>query len=244
MRLPDGEHVKNLMTVKYTQSLRLDLIAMMRISQRAVDYAAKSYESGFTEFAKQARREWPELYSLNQRILSKVQQMRGERVADIHLQFGESARSISTSLVSVCHHAYDVAMRAAEHSEKPHPRSQSLVQMLEHINHSMRLCAVAFMNKRVELAEAVLHDEMANQFDDTKAMWGQTRLASAAIVSAPPEASIATSLQQMIKDTRTIALASAAIIWASSRQPGLAKEQLPEVLVSEDSLVCEAVAGR
>jgi hypothetical protein len=95
--------------------LRIDLIEMLRISQRAVDYATKAYESGRHEYAQHARSGSDRLDYLSHKLLIATSRSReAQKLDGATLAFNESMCKMAIALFFTCQHAYDVALRVAE----------------------------------------------------------------------------------------------------------------------------------
>ncbi len=72
------------------QHLRLELIEMLRISQRVLDYATKAYESGRPEYAQHARSGRDRLDYLRHKIFITTSELRETRqLDDTKLAFSE-----------------------------------------------------------------------------------------------------------------------------------------------------------
>src|SRR5271170_7793900 len=72
--------------------LRLDLIEMLRISLRVVDYATKAYAFGLVEFARSAPIGRKKIEYLGREIIATIQELReAEELDDLELGFIESA---------------------------------------------------------------------------------------------------------------------------------------------------------
>ncbi len=97
--------------------LRVELIEMLRISQRAVDYATKAYESGRYEYAQHARSGRDRLDYLSHKLLIAPSKFReAQKLDGTKLAFNRSVCKIAMALFFTCQHAYDVALHAAEFS--------------------------------------------------------------------------------------------------------------------------------
>src|SRR6202012_1446145 len=93
-----------------TQTLRTELIEMVRLSQRTVDYAIKAHGSGRPEDAQHSYFGRDRLVCLNQRICRATLAMRKSfRSVNTEMGFGESIRTISVHLFDACQHAYKLS---------------------------------------------------------------------------------------------------------------------------------------
>jgi hypothetical protein len=193
---PNGRHL---------QHLRFQLVQMLQVSLKSVDYATKAYALGFPEFARHALSERNKLQYLSEELSALTDAIREEVPFDSpQEQFTESALRIAMELLVACDNAYDIAVstttltRAGLHS----PTSE-LVRLGEQVNGLLRLCTVAFLNASALTAKAVLH-----QTDN----WRHQRAAKRSIsdlsmsVRKSSEEAITDSLWQMMENVRAIAL--------------------------------------
>jgi hypothetical protein len=196
------------------QHLRLELIEMLRISQRVLDYATKAYESGRPEYAQHARCGRDRLDYLRHKIFITTSEFRETRqLDDTKLAFSEFLCKISVALFFICQHAYEVASHAAELSAcgvyKP---LKDIVIIGTHVNSAMRLCAVALIKKKVEHVEQVLREIDIWRRDTNQRSWPPGFFAQSMSAETIREQSIATSLLMIMDNMRAIALASAALL--------------------------------
>ncbi len=187
---------------------------MLRISQRAVDYATKSYQSGRPEYSQEARSGRGRLNHLSHRIsivsseLSETQQLE-----DAQLAFIEAVHTISAALFFTCHHAYDVSSHAAELSARGvYIPSNDLVTTCAHINSAMRLCAVALMKKEVEHAKQVLREIELYHRSTSQGAWPRGITAQSMLTQTIHEQSIARCLLKIMDSIRIIASESATLL--------------------------------
>lgn len=139
--------------------LRLDLIEMLRLSLHAVDYATKGYALGLVEFALQSSGGRKKLECLRHTIIAASDELCEGELDDSHLDFVESARTISAALSSTCQQANEISSHTiALLGGGIRRNSRELVELGERANRLLRLCIVAFLKQKVEYAEAVLRD--------------------------------------------------------------------------------------
>lgn len=208
---PFSEKVGEVANERYTLHLRVELIEMLRISQRAVDYATKACESGHYEYAQHVRSGGDRLHYLGHKILIATSKFREAQKPDgAKLVLNESACKIAMALFFICQHAYGVALRAAAFSAygvyKP---SIDLVTMGMRVNSAMRLCVVALMKNRIEHAEQALHQIGIWRCVTAQRNWLQDSLAQPMVAETSYEQSIAISLLKIMDNVHSIALASA-----------------------------------
>jgi hypothetical protein len=197
-----------------SRHLRIELIEMLRISQRVLDYATKAYESGRPEYAQHARSGRDRLDYLSHKIFIATSELREERqLDDTELAFNEFLCKISVALFFICQHAYDVASHAAELSAHGIYRPlKDIVIIGTHVNSAMRLCAVALIKKKVEHVEQVLREIDIWRRDTNQGSWPRGFVAQSMPAETIREQSIATSLLKIMDNMRAIALASAALL--------------------------------
>jgi hypothetical protein len=196
------------------QPLRLELIEMLRISQRALDYATKAYESGRPEYSLHARSGRDRLDYLSHKLFITTSELREARqLDDPKSAFIEFICKISVALFFICQHAYNVSSHAAELSTcgvyKP---LKDIVIIATHVNSAMRLCAVALTKKKVEHVEQVLREIDIWRRDTNQRGWPQGFFAHSMLAETILEQSIATSLLKIMDNMRAIALSSTALL--------------------------------
>src|SRR3981189_971039 len=196
------------------QHLRLELIEMLRISQRVLDYATKAYESGRPEYAQHARSGRDRLDYLSHKIFITTSELReAQQLVDTELALSEFLCKISVALFFICQHAYDMASHAAQLSAcgeyKP---LKDIVIIGRHVNSAMRLCAVALIKKKVEHVEQVLREIDIWRRDTNQRSWRRVFFAQSMPAETIREQSIATSLLKIMDSMRALALASAALL--------------------------------
>jgi hypothetical protein len=194
--------------------LRLELIEMLRISQRVLDYATKAYESGRPEYAEHAHSGRDRLDYLSHKIFITTSELReAQQLVDTELTLSEFLCKISLALFFICQHAYDVASHAAELSAcgeyKP---LKDIVIIGTHVNSAMRLCAVALIKKKVEHVEQVLREIDILRHHTNQRGWPRGFFAQSMLAETIREQSVATSLLKIMDNMRAMALASAALL--------------------------------
>ena len=189
--------------------LRVDLIEMLRISLRAVDYATKAHALGLVEFALSVPSERKKLEYLSQTIIPASHELYEEELADSQVDFIESARAICAALLSTCQQAYEISSQTvALVTGGMHGDAKELVQLGERANRLLRLCIVAFMKQKVEYAEGVLRDIDEWRSDTEEKRSRPEYSTSAMITREAHDWPIAASLAQIMENLRTIAVAS------------------------------------
>jgi hypothetical protein len=196
------------------QQLRFELIEMLRISQRAVDYAAKACESGRSDYAQHASFGSDRLNYISRKIAITTSELRAtQQLKGTKLAFSESARTISMALLSTCQHAYGVCSHAAELSSRDvYKPSKYLVTTSTFANSATRLCVVALIKKEVEHAEQALREIDMWRRNTSHSSWPRGASVQPMLSETISEQSIARSLLKIMANMRTIALASTTLL--------------------------------
>ena len=167
-------------TQKQIRILRLSLLDMAKLSQRAVDYAVKGYKLGSPEFCRFVHRGERQLRELRQRINDhcrrlfietssiRPETLREDPYADTNLRFVLSALRISTALQAASTAAAEIAHHTLLSLDNARfPGSPTLDKFCRLVNRLMCLCIVALFNEEVRHAEAVLQNrELARVFEN------------------------------------------------------------------------------
>jgi hypothetical protein len=166
MKSPAQQHV---------HVLRLHLLDMAKLSQRAVDYATKGYRLGSPEFCRYVRNGDHHLRELRRSIAALCQkpgsqESRSQEPAadpDAHpdkldvtrqLRFSRSALRIADALHAVCTATAEIAHHSMLLLEDADwvPRCEALEKACFLVNRLMCLCIVALFKRERQHAEAVL----------------------------------------------------------------------------------------
>lgn len=143
---------------QHIHTLRVQLLAMSRLSQRALDYSLKGYEMRNLDFSRHVSTAGRELEEHHRQIKNLCRELVNDGIAktsDFRLAF--VALSIGTSLHVTYTAAVDIAcdtMRLLESGTTL--RSGALEDMAQLVNGSMRLCTVALFEKDAHHAETVI----------------------------------------------------------------------------------------
>jgi hypothetical protein len=201
--------------------LRTDLIEMVRLSQRTVDYATKAHESGRPEYAQHAYFGRDRLVCLNKKICCATLAMRksfGPVCMDVDLS--ETMRTISVDLFEVCQHAHKISFFSVGFAARKLYESPSyLVGMGAHINSAMRLCSVALINSEAIHAEVARRgiDYWLSDFALTNSSRGDVEEPNC--IGTCHERVIARCMLTMLDKIYTIAARSAAMVSAVNEAP-------------------------
>jgi hypothetical protein len=190
----------------FARRLRSELIAMMRVSLRGVDYTAKACASRRAEIALRAVGEMKDLESIRKSILATVEELREAREYKGYLKrLCEAVLTIAANLSSVCDCASDVSSHiVALGRDGMEQRPQNLMVLSACISRPLRLCIVAFVNKDVACAQSALRQMNEYRRIATRNWEAQTDVPIDA--SHWRDQSIAMDLKKMREGVRNIAL--------------------------------------
>lgn len=201
-----------------TEALRTELIEMVRLSQRTVDYATKAHESGRAEYAQHACFGRDRLVNLNKKICYATLAMRNSfRSVCREVNFGESIRTISVDLFDVCQHAYEISFLSVGFTAcKVYEPPCYLITMGATINSAMRLCTVALINNEATHAEVARRgiDYCRSSVAPTNSPRGDVEEPN--LINTCHERAIARCMLKMMNNIYTIAVGSAAMVTADN----------------------------
>jgi hypothetical protein len=222
-------------TQEHIQVLRLHLLAMSKLSQRAVDYAIKGYELGSPEFCRHTRRGDVQLYELRHRITdlarrllmhelsSNPKALMDELTADAKVRFTMCALRISTALHAACNAAAEIAQNTMLLLEQARVSERAALQRVCClVNRMMGLCIVALFKKDVQHAEIVLHNRQARRlfeqtFHDLRyEIERHNDIDQRTAAPALLELAIARGLNQIARETSEIA--EAILFWLEGKE--------------------------
>ena len=224
---------------QYIQSLRLHLLYMSRVSQRATDYSIKAFSLGSAEACTNVRDAADEINILHRKIAEiSSELLLMDLPAESDLRFALSAARIGNALLSVYIHASEIAANSM-HLQKNGPTAGyvGLTRMGDVVNSLMRLCVVALFDEEVKHAETVLHHRGgARLFDLAFYDWDRgfdRRLRT----QASCELAITNDLSQMAKQTQEIA--EAVLFWleGTEGEPATNIIREPELELREQKAV-------
>jgi phosphate uptake regulator len=205
--------MKNADIHQYIQSLRLHLLHMSRVSQRAVDYSIKAFSLGSAEACTNVRDAADEINIFHRKIAEiSSDLLLMELPVESDLRFALSAARIGNALLSVYIHASEIATNSIHLQKNGRTAGYvGLTRMGDVVNSLMRLCVVALFDEEVKQAETVLHHRgEARLFELAFYDWYRgidRRLGT----KASCELAIANGISQMAKQTQEIA--EAVLFW-------------------------------
>lgn len=204
-----------------TETLRTELIEMVRLSQRTVDYAIKAHESGRPEYVQHVCFGRDRLVCLNKKICRATLEMRKSlRSVDTEVDFGEAIRTISVALFDVCQHAYKISFLSVGFTDSNVYEAPCYrVTMGANINSAMRLCAMAIINNEVTHAEGARRE--IGYWRSVVAPTGLPRgyVKEPNHISECHECTITRCMLKMMDNIYTIAVGVAAMVAADNNTP-------------------------
>jgi phosphate uptake regulator len=207
------------------QFLRLYLLDMAKLSQRAVDYATKGYRLGSPEFCRYVRRGDHQLGELRRKIADLCQKLAtdsdalmDEPAADSKLRFPPSALRIcnalhatSTASAEIAHHT----MLLLEDADWV-PGCEALEKVCYLVNRLMCLCIVSLFKRERQHAEAVLQNNDAVRLIERALYELRSNVTRQTTIPAALELAITNSLKQIARQTNEIA--EAIVCWLEDRR--------------------------
>ena len=198
---------------QYIQNLRLQLLDMSRVVQRAVDYSIKAYKLGSPEFCSSVRDSTHEVDILHREITEIARDlllMELPRESDV--RFALSAVLICEAFHSIHAQAVKIAandMRLLE--DRCAVGCAGLTRMGEMVNCLMRLCIIALFDEEAAHAETVLRNHGVERIFELPFYDESTRMDQRLRAQAGYELAITKSLRQITKETCEIA--DAIVFW-------------------------------
>ena len=195
----------------HIQVLRTQLLAMSRVSQRALDYSVKGYQL-HVDFACHAITARDEIVERDRRIKNLSRSAVNEGIANaLDFRFAFAALSIATALRTAYSAATEIALSTMCFLEGNQiERSAVLARKAQDVNAAMRLCTVALFERDACHARTVLrnHERSAQLFEV-----GNCELHSDCGVDPLHnfERTVARGLGEVAKQTRDIA--DALLFW-------------------------------
>lgn len=217
-------------TPQQLQLLRLYLLNMSKLSQRAVDYATKGYRLGSPEFCRYVRRGDRQLGDLRRNIIDLCQKLMphglavdsdalmDEPAADRNLRFPQSALRIcnalhatSTAAAEIAHHT----MLLLEDAEWV-PGCEALEKVCHLVNRLMCLCIISLFKRERQHAEAVLQNNDAVRLIERALHELRSNVTRQTTIPVALELAITNSLKQIARQTNEIA--EALVFWLEDRR--------------------------
>jgi phosphate uptake regulator len=219
-------------TQQQIQVLRLHLLDMSKLSQRAVDYAIKGYRLGSPEFCRYVRNGDCELGQLQRRITDMCQKLMTRELAvdsvdfvneptvDSRARFTVSAVQICGALQSICTATSEIAHHTMLLLEDARvTASAALEKVCYLVNRFMCLCIIALFKKESQHAETVLQNREIERLFDQAFKDLRNDSSGRITIQAALELAITNSLRQIATKTREFA--EAVVFWLEGRKCAL-----------------------
>ena len=202
---------------QHIRNLRVQLLAMSRVSQRALDYAIKGYELRNLDFARQVPAVNSELEGHHRQIKDLSRElMSGSSSNPSDSRFAFAAASINTAL----HVTYTAAAEIAQDSLRLLESSgihgcAALERMGQLVNGSMRLCVVALFQQDAAHAKTVLRRQEAARLRELTSIGLHPHIGRWAGAQGDFERSVIRSLGEVAKQAHE--MADAILFWLEGK---------------------------
>jgi phosphate uptake regulator len=192
---------------QYLQTLRLKLLDMSRVSQRAADCSIKAYKLDSPEFRASVRDNTYEVNILHREITEIAEDlMLMELPLESDVRFALSAVLICDAFHSIHAQAVKIAAKSARLLENGHtPGCAGLSRMGDVVNCLMRLCIIALFDEKVAHAETVLSNRGVERLFESIFYDWYRNVDQRLRTLASDELAITKSLSQIAKETYEIA---------------------------------------
>jgi phosphate uptake regulator len=203
---------------QYIQILRLHVLDMARVCQRAMDYSLKAHRLGSAECCTLVRNNTSEINALHLEIDEMIREILLTEILDeSDLRFILAVERICKALQEIHLHADHIAsnsLRLLESSRRI--ECSELFSMGDVVNRLMRLCVVALFEECIVHAEAVLRSDGVERELETKFFEGLSTLDRNEGTEVVYEIAVADSLGQMAREMHE--LADAIVFWLSDSE--------------------------
>jgi len=210
------------------QTLRLKLLDMSRVSQRAVDCSIKACKLDNPEFRANVRDSAYEVGILHGEITEIARDLLMMEIPlESEVRFAVSAALICDALHSIYAQAVKIAANSARLLENSHtPGCAGLTRMGEVVNCLVRLCIIALFDEEVAHAETVLRNRGVERLFESVFYDWYRNVDQRLRTQASQELAITRSLGQMAKETYEIA--DAIVFWLEGPNSGSTSHVDPE----------------
>jgi phosphate uptake regulator len=202
---------------QHIHTLRTQLLAMSRLSQRALDYSIKGYEMRNLDFSCHVRTADNEIEEHHRRIKELCRKLMNEGAGNASdSRFAFAAAGINTAL----HVTYTAAAEIAQDSIRLLESSgihgcDALERMGQLVNGSMRLCIVALFEKNAAHAENVLRRQGSSPLRELTSIGLHPHIDRWAGAQGDFERSVIRSLTEVAKQAHEIA--DAILFWLEEK---------------------------
>ncbi len=215
---------------KHIQALRLHLLDMSKLSQRAVDYAIKGYKLGSPEFCRHVRHGDRDLHELRHKITDRCRvffmeldfnsEVLMDRLSvDAEMRFHFSALRICDVLHTACTAAAEIAHNTMLLLQGSCASGCAVLERLcSQVNRLMSLCVVALFKKEIRHAETVLQEQEVGRLFEQVYHKLRNDTNQRADVVANLEFAITKSLGQIARHTHE--MAEAIVYWLEGTNYG------------------------
>ena len=223
-------------TLEYSQILRLRLLDMARVAQRAVDYAIKAYKLGNPDFCAIVRGHTFDIDVPHREITELVRELLAmELPSESNLRYILASDRIANAMRVVHSHALEIAANSMRIVDNGGVLGcAELATMGDLVNRLVRLSVVAIFNEDVEHAELVQRFSRAGRlFESTFYEWYRT-IDHSARAQAEFERAITKHLEHIALQTYEVA--EAIVFWLEDSVGALAPDDDESTLASYDIL--------
>jgi hypothetical protein len=215
-------------TQQHVHVLRLHLLDMAKLSQRAVDYATKGYRLGSPEFCRYVRNGDHHLRELRRSIATLCQkpapqermseEPTDKQDATRQFRFSRSAVRIADALHAVCTATAEIAHHSMLLLEDANwaPRCEALERACYLVNRLMCLCIVALFKRERQHAEAVLQSREGRRLFEQAFHQLHNGAGRQSAIPTALELAITNSLRQIANQTHEIA--EAIVFWLEGKK--------------------------
>jgi phosphate transport system protein len=220
---------------QYLQTLRLQLLDMLRVSQRGVYYSIKAYKLGCPEFCASVRDNTDEINILHREITEIVQELLLMELArESDLRFILTCARICNALQAMHCQAVEIARNSMRLLENGGLRCTDLTTMGDVVNGLVRLCVVSVFDEGIEHAQTVLRsDGVERLFETTFYDWYRT-IDHRRRTQAGYELAITKHLSQIVRQTTE--MADAIVFWLEDADRASLPDASKQHLLRETTL--------
>lgn len=229
--------------------LRVHLLAMSKLSQRALDYSIKGYELRNLDFAREVSGAGCELDGHYRRIKELSRELTNTVAAKpSDSRFAHAASSISMSLQLTHTAAAAIAQDSVRLLETSGIHEcAALDRMVQLVNGSIRLCILSLFQKNAAYARTVLFQQDSLRFRELTSIALHPHIGRWAGAQGDFERSMIRSLGEVAKQAHEIA--DAILFWLEGK-PGAAGEgrhsslELPSARAQEDVVAVRHMSAK
>ena len=198
---------------RHMQLLRVHLLAMARLSQRALDYSIKGYSLRHPDFVRHVHGTEQEVEGHHHRVKELCRDLMNGGIANsADARFTFVAVSISNAFHAVHSASVGIAQDTARLLESTGIQScPALENIGHHVNAVMRLCIVSLFEQDAACAQTALRQKEAAQFRDLNSVTSHPHIGRWAGAQGDFERSVIRSLAEVAKHEHE--MADAILFW-------------------------------